>query len=124
MKNIFGHIGKVFRELLPAFLFFFVMFHMLSASRALMYNVIVKTIAFSIAAIIFFVIEEMFRLSIKTGSPSAAWERLAGDINWLAFWLRQVWLTLLISVYCAAVELIRLLGVNKVKNIFFGIVKK
>ncbi len=167
MKNIFGHILRELRELLPAFIFFFVTFHLLSATRAfilkeygimvtasaiatigaiimakvvfltdklpflnlyprkpLFYNVILKTMAFSTAALLFFVIEEMLRLSIKTGSPSAAWGKIAGDINWPAFWLRQAWLTLLISVYCAAIELIRVLGVDKVKSIFFGTAKK
>ena len=163
IRNIAGRISRVFHEILPAFIFFFVMFHMLSASRALMlkqygilvpasamatigalimakvsflmdklpflnlyprkplfYNVIVKTISFSTAAVVFFIIEEMFRISIRTGSPLIAWNRLVGDMNWSAFWLRQVWLSLLIAVYCAVVELVRVLGADKVKNIFFG----
>jgi len=163
VNNIFGHFGKSIRELLPAFIFFFVMFHMLSASRALILkqygilvpssamatigalimakvlflmdklpflnlyprkplfcSVIVKTVAFSIAAVLLFLAEEMLRIGIKTGSLSVAWERLTGDMNWPAFCLRHIWMSLLILVYCSTVELVRVLGTGKVRMIFFG----
>ncbi len=167
LKTIVGHVKRTFFELLPAFLFFLVMFHMLSASRSfilkqhgiivpastmatigalimakvlflmdklpllnlyprrpLFANVIVKTIAFSAAASIFFILEEVLRISIRMGGFNNALESLAGEMNWQAFWLRQMWLFILISFYCAAVELIRVLGADKVKIIFFGTVKK
>jgi hypothetical protein len=161
MNKIRGYLQKTFFEILPAFIFFFVMFHILSVSRALLlkqygitvpasamatigalimakvvfltnklpflnfyprkpliYNVIAKTVAFSIAAMIFLILEELLRISIKTGSLSMAWERLVGENNWPAFALRQTWLSLLILFYCAAIELVRSLGTGKVKDIF------
>jgi hypothetical protein len=159
--NIFGHVKRIFFEILPAFIFFFVMFNMLSFSRALilrqygivvsasaiatigalimakvvflmnrlpflnlyprkplLYNVMLKTVVFSIFALIFLILEEMLRFSIKTGSVSAAWEHLVGDINWPVFWLKQVWFIILIAFYCAAMELAHVLGIDKVKSIF------
>jgi hypothetical protein len=86
--------------------------------KPLIYNVIAKTVAFSIAAMIFLILEELLRISIKTGSLSMAWERLVGENNWPAFALRQTWLSLLILFYCAAIELVRSLGTGKVKDIF------
>jgi len=108
MKKIPWHIGKVFRELLPAFIFFFAVFNILSASRALVLkeygievsasavatigalimakvlflmdklpflnlyprkplflNVVSKTIAFSVAACLFFIIEQWIRFGVR-----------------------------------------------------------
>lgn len=163
MKKISWHPGKVFRELLPAFVFFFAVFHMLSASRALVLkeygievpasaiatigalimakvlflmdklpflniyprkplflNVIAKTIAFSIAACIFFIIEQWIRFGIKAHDAGAGWHMLCAEMNWSPFWLRQAWLTLFILFYCATIELIRAIGKDKAKEIFFG----
>lgn len=163
LDKISQRVRKVFFELLPAFLFFLVMFQILSTSRSLILkqhgiivpastvatigalimakvmflmdklpflnlypkrplfaNVIAKTIAFSIAASIFFVLEEILRFGIKTGDFNTALNRLSEDMNWLAFWLRQTWLTIFIAFYCAAVEMIRALGPGRAKEIFFG----
>lgn len=167
MKNISWHPGKVLRELLPAFVFFFAVFHMLSASRALVLkeygievpasavatigalimakvlflmdklpflnlyprkplfsNVVVKTIAFSLAACLFFIIEQWIRFGIKAHDAGMGWHMLVTEMNWPPFWLRQAWLTLFILFYCAAVELIRVIGISKTKEIFFGIFDK
>ena len=167
MKKILWHIGRVIRELLPAFIFFFAVFQMLSASRALVLkeygievpasaiatigalimakvlflmdklpflnlyprkplflNVVVKTIAFSIAACLFFIIEQWVRYGIKANNAGIGWNMLTTEMNWPPFWLRQAWLTLFISFYCSAIELIRAIGKDKAKEIFFGTVKK
>ena len=92
--------------------------------KPLIYDVVAKTVAFSIASVILFVVEELIRFSIKTGSLTAGWAMIAGEINWSAFWLRQGWFSLLIFLYCLAVEFAKVIGADKVKEIFFGIVKK
>lgn len=163
MNNILSHIKKVFLEILPAFFFFLVMFHILAVSKALVlrqygimlpasaaavigslivakvvliadrlpflnlyprkpliYNIILKTFAFSAIAFIFLITEELVHLSLKCGNMAVAWTQMKGDVNWPAFWLREIWLFVVIFFYCQAVELIRALGADKVKEIFFG----
>lgn len=163
MNKVLTRIKKVFLEILPAFLFFFVMFHILSVSRALIlkqhgivapasaiatvgaliiakvvlvadripflnlyprkpliYNVVLKTIVFSIFTGIFFVLEELIRTAIKQGAFSGAWAHLCVEYNWEAFWMRQLWVSILILFYCATVALVRTLGPARVKDIFLG----
>jgi len=160
---VLGRIRKVFLELLPAFFFFLLMFHMLIVSRALVlkqygivvpasamatigslimakaalitdrlpflnlyprkpliYTVVVKTLSFSAITIIFFLLEAFFHLGVKTGGFSGAWDRMSLEINWQAFWLREAWIFILIFFYCAAIELARVIGADRVKKIFFG----
>ncbi len=86
--------------------------------KPLIYNVIGKTVAFSAAALIFFILEELFRFSIKSGSLAVGWEKITIETNWSSFWLRQTWLSLFILFYCAAIELVRVIGKGRVKEIF------
>ena len=92
--------------------------------KPLIYDVAAKTAAFSIASVILFIVEELIRGSIKTGSVAAGWAMIAGEVNWSAFWLRQVWFSLLIFLYCLTVEFAKVIGPDKVREIFLGIVKK
>ncbi len=163
MNKVIGRVKKIFLEILPAFIFFLVMFHMLAVSKAmvlkqygiivpsttiavvgslivakavlitdrlpfvnlyprkpLIYTVLAKMAAFGVITIIFFLLEAFIHLGVRTGNFSGAWARMSADINWQAFWLRQAWIFMLIFFYCAAVELARILGVSRIREIFFG----
>jgi hypothetical protein len=54
------------------------------------------------------------------GSFAAANERLRSEIVWPHFWAIQLWLVVLIFVYCTMRELVRVIGRERVLNIFFG----
>jgi hypothetical protein len=45
---------------------------------------------------------------------------LWGEIVWPHFWAIQLWLIVLIFVYCATRELIRAIGRPQVQMMFFG----
>ena len=163
MKNIFRHIKKLFLEILPAFIFFLIMFHLLVVTKALtlkqygisvpssavaiigaliiakvilianrlpflnlypkkplIWNVVLKTLVFSAAALGFLVAEELVHLARRYGGFSAALGHVDTDIIWPAFWVRDIWLTVLLFFYCAAVELFRVIGTDRAKEIFFG----
>lgn len=167
MNKILGRIRDLFREILPAFIFFLIMFHMLLISRALIlrqygiasrssaiavisalivakvvlianripflnlypkkpliYNVILKTVVFSIATLVFITVEELLRLARKDGSFAAAWGNMMSDFSWSFFAVREAWAFVLILLYCAGSELSRVLGVERVREIFFGNSKK
>jgi hypothetical protein len=50
----------------------------------------------------------------------AANEHLLSEIVWPHFWAVQLWLLVLIFIYCIARELIRVIGRDQVKKIMFG----
>lgn len=163
MNKVFGHIKKLYLEMLPPFVFFLVMFLLLSVSRAvsagqhvmgvvvfaaavvgaliaakvvlianrlpflnlyprkpLIYSILAKTVIFSIGMLLFTVVEEMLRLSRKTGGLGPAWEHLVMNFTWSMFLLREMWQFVLVLFYCAGSELTRVVGREKVREIFFG----
>jgi len=162
MHKIFGKIKEEFLEILPTFIFFLVMLHILFVTRALtlkeygialhahamavigalvvskaifiankfpflnfyprkplILNVLSKTVVFGIFTFLFLFIEELFHQVLKHGGFVASFERLTSDIVWPVFWSGEIWVAVLLFFYCAAAELIRVVGVDKTKAIFF-----
>jgi len=163
MTNIIAIIRKEFLRVLPAFIFFLIMFHILVITRALtlkesgitahaslvafigayivakailisdrlpflnlypgkplVWNAVLKTVVFGIITFLFLVIEEMFHQSHQYGSFAEGYRHLNTDVIWPAFWAREIWITILLLFYCSAVELARAIGIERVKEMFFG----
>ncbi len=163
MNKAAKKVKEIFFEILPPFIFFFVMFTLMFVSKELIlkrygiatrsstmavvaalivakvvlianripflnsyprkpliYNVVLKTVVFSIATMILMSAEEMFRLSKLDGGFPAAWEQMTGDFAWSYFFIRQAWVFILILLYCAGAELTRVIGREKVHEIFLG----
>jgi len=163
MKNILNRIKGEFLEILPTFIFFLVMFHILFVTRALtlkeygiashahamallgalvvskaifiadkfpflnfyprqplILNVLSKTVVFGLFTYLFLFIEELFHQMLKHGGFVASFDRLTADIVWPVFWSGEIWVAVLLLFYCAAAELIRAVGVDKTKAIFFS----
>jgi hypothetical protein len=89
-------------------------------SRPLLYIVLWKALIFSLFTFLFRLIEELIPLLRKYGSIGSALRNLIEEIVWTHFWAIQVWLFLSLILYCSASELIRVLGKERVKEIFFG----
>ncbi len=162
MRKILAKIKEEFLEILPTFVFFLVMFHILFVTRALtlkeygiashahamallgalivskaifvankfpflnfyprrplILNVLSKTVAFGLFTFLFLFIEELLHQVLKRGGFVASFERLTSDIAWPVFWSGQIWVAVLLLFYCFAAELIRVIGVDKTKAIFF-----
>ncbi|MDP2913350.1 MAG: hypothetical protein Q8N91_05015 [Candidatus Omnitrophota bacterium] len=167
MNKAIARIKKEFVEVLPAFIFFVIMFHVLVITRALtlkaygitthataiavigalvvakailiadklpflnlypkkplVWNAVLKTIVFGAITFLFLFIEELLHQSRQYGNAAAGYEHLKTDVVWPAFWAREIWLTVLLLFYCSAVELARVIGADRVKEIFFGPVKR
>ena len=163
MSKIGSWLKKEAIHILPAFIFFLIMFHILIVTRAmalrqygimpassafavigalivakviliadripflnlypkkpLIWNVILKTVVFVSIALLFIILEEIVHGARKYGGLVNAKEAMANQIVWLAFWARGIWIAVLIFLYCAAVELSRVVGADKLKEIFFG----
>jgi hypothetical protein len=163
MNKILNKAKELFLELLPPFIFFFIMFYLLLFTKELIlkhygiptqssaiavisalivakvvlianripflnlypkkpliYNVVFKTIVFSLFTILFMLIEEFARLARVNGGCAAAWDKMTGDFTLSLFLARQAWTFVLILLYCAGAELARVIGKDKVAEIFFG----
>lgn len=87
--------------------------------RPLILNVLAKTVAFGVLTFLFLFAEHMFHQAHKHGGLPAAFEHLTTDVAWPVFWSGEIWVMVLLSFYCAGVELARAIGVDKTKGIFF-----
>ena len=92
--------------------------------KPLIWNVVLKTIVFGAITFLFLFIEELLRQSHRYGGIAEAYRHLRTDVVWPAFWVREIWITVLLLFYCAAVELARVVGFDRVKEIFFGASKR
>ncbi len=150
-------------ELVPPTIFFFIAFHIIAISRALMlrvhgisfsasagatiaallvakvvlitdhlsfinrfpekpliYNVIWKTVIYVLAALTVHYLEHLVPLWWREGAFAAANHRLLSEVVWPHFWAIQLWLGVLLFVYCALREFVRAVGRRKVMRMFFG----
>jgi hypothetical protein len=88
--------------------------------KPLMYNVTWKTVLYLIAALFVRYVEHLVPFVIKYRNVMEANGYLWDEIVWSRFWLIQLWLSVLLFVFCALRELIRVIGRDQVIRIFFG----
>ncbi|MBA4418995.1 MAG: hypothetical protein C0392_13990, partial [Syntrophus sp. (in: bacteria)] len=86
----------------------------------LIWSVVLKTVVFAIFVFLFLIVEELLRQTHKLGGFTIAFEHLRTDVVWPVFWTGDLWLNILLLFYCAATELTRTIGADKIKKIFFS----
>jgi hypothetical protein len=92
--------------------------------KPLAYNVAWKTaIYFAVATLIHYA-ERLFGAWRETGSVAAANAKLLAEIVWPHFWALQIVLLVLILNYCVLRELSRVIGGEKLLQMFFGVRKR
>jgi len=88
--------------------------------KPLIYNVVWKTAIYVLAALIVHYLEHLAPLWWRARDFSAANRQLLEEIVWPHFWAIQLWLLVLLFVYCALRELVRVIGPHEVRTMFFG----
>ena len=88
--------------------------------KPLIYNVVWKTAIYVVASTLVHYLEHLVPVWWRMGSFRAANEHLGSEIVWPHFWGIQVWLIVLMFLYCLARELIRVIGRDQVRKILFG----
>jgi hypothetical protein len=83
----------------------------------IIYNVLWKTLLYTLAAVIIQVIEEVIRVLLKHGGLASVWDALLRP----HFWVIQIWLVMVLLVFCTFRELIHVLRPEQAKEIFLGI---
>ena len=87
--------------------------------KPLIYNVVWKTLIYVFAALIVHYLEHLVPIWWRTRDLAGANRRLLGEIVWAHFWAIQLWLLVLLFVYCAFRELVRVIGAHEVRRMFF-----
>jgi len=88
--------------------------------KPLIYNVAWKTLIYLHLASLIHYLEHLLEFSRKAGSLAAGNQKLLAEIVWPHFWAIQIVLLVLILTYCMMHELSRVIGREKVLQIFFG----
>jgi hypothetical protein len=92
--------------------------------RPLIYNIAWKTAIYFLAAFLVRYLEEFIHFYRQQGGIMSANRHLVDEVVWPHFWAVQLWLMVLLLIYCAAHEVVRALGRDRVRELFFGISSK
>jgi hypothetical protein len=88
--------------------------------KPLMYNVLWKSVIYIGVSLLVHYLEHLVPLWWRMGSIADANAHMWAEVVWPHFWAVQLWLIVLIFVYCALRELVRVIGRQRVLQIFFG----
>jgi len=88
--------------------------------KPLVYNVAWKTAIYVLVAMLVHYLEHLVDFWRKAGSLIAGNQKLLAEIVWPHFWAIQIFLLVLILMYCTMREFVRVLGGEKVRRMFFG----
>jgi hypothetical protein len=88
--------------------------------KPLAYNVVWKTAIYFLVAGFVHYLERLVDYWREAGGMVAANAKLLSEIVWPHFWAVQIFLLVLILMYCVMRELVRVIGGSKLRQIFFG----
>jgi hypothetical protein len=88
--------------------------------QPLIYNVIWKTVIYQAMVMAIYYVERLVDFSRKAGGIVAGNEKLLAETVWPHFWAIQIILFVLMLMYCTGRELMRAIGEDKVRRMFFG----
>jgi hypothetical protein len=88
--------------------------------KPLVYNVAWKTAIYFLIAMLVHYLERLVDFWREAGGLVAANAKLLAEIVWPHFWAIQIFLLVLILMYCTTSEFVRVIGGDKVRRMFFG----
>ena len=89
-------------------------------NKPLIYNIAWKTVIYLLISAVIHYLERLIDFWRQTGGFVAGNKELLAKIVWPHFWAIQIILFVLIAAYCMVHELVRVIGKEKVLQIFFG----
>ncbi len=92
--------------------------------KPLAYNVAWKTAIYFLIAMVVHYLEHLVDFWRETGSLVAGNQKLLAQVVWPHFWAIQIFLLVLILMYCTTSEFVRVIGADKVRRMFFGPLQK
>jgi hypothetical protein len=88
--------------------------------KPLVYNVAWKTTVYVLVSMLVHYLERLVDFWREAGGFIAGNQKLLAEIVWPHFCAIQILLVVLILMYCTMRELVRVIGGDKVRHIFFG----
>ena len=88
--------------------------------KPLIWNVGWKTAIYTLVALVVHYLEHLYDYWKEAPGLVAANHKLLAEFSWPHFWAIQILLLVLICFYCMMRELVRVIGRDKVLEIFFG----
>ena len=88
--------------------------------KPLVYNIAWKTTIYILVSMLVHYLERLVDFWREAGGLIAGNEKLLAEIVWPHFWAIQIFLLVLISMYCAMSELVHVFGGDRVRRMFFG----
>jgi hypothetical protein len=89
-------------------------------NKPLIYNVTWKTLIYLLVSAFIHYLERLVDFWRQAGSLVAGNQKLLAEMVWPHFWAIQLILLVLIAMYCTIHELVRVIGRDKLRRIFFG----
>lgn len=89
-------------------------------NKPLIYNIAWKTFIYMAAAFLVRYTEHLIPFVREYRNLAEANRHLLGEVVWSHFWLVQLWLLVCFLIYCTIRELVRVLGREKIRSMFFG----
>lgn len=93
-------------------------------NRPLIYRIVWKSFVYVLAAFLVRTGEELIPRIFKYSSISQGMAHLVDEVIWPHFWVIYIWLSVLLFTYCSLRELVRVIGEDKVLELFFGITRR
>jgi hypothetical protein len=90
-------------------------------TRPLIYNVVWKAALYTLVALLIHYLERLVDFWRQTGSLAAGNRKLLAEIVWPHFFAIQILLIVMVFAYCTIRELARVLGRDKLIEMFFGL---
>ena len=88
--------------------------------KPLAYNIVWKTVIYLLVATLIHYLERLIDFTREAGSLAAGNEKLLAATIWPHFWAIEILIAVLIVAYVTMHELIRVLGRDRMLEIFFG----
>lgn len=93
-------------------------------NKPLIYRIVWKSFVYVVAAFIVRTGEELIPRIIEHGSLRQGTTHLVAEVIWPHFWVIYIWLSVLLFTYCSLRELVRVIGEDRVLELFFGITRR
>jgi hypothetical protein len=90
------------------------------AGRPLAYGVVWTTTIYALVATLLHYLERLVDFWRKAGGFIAGNESMLAKMIWPHFWATQILLVVLVLAFCTAREVIRAIGEDEVRRMFFG----
>jgi len=88
--------------------------------KPLAYNVAWKTVIYFLVAMLVHYLERLVDFWREAGGLIAGNQKMLSEIVWPHFWAIQIFLLVLILMYCTMHEFVRVIGADRVRRMFFG----